>query len=441
MIFGVFGGVFWCQMIRWEMGDDLDAGAKGTGKGKGWPRRVGFDGAVVMVDKRADGRFSVRWREEGVWRRTTRAAEGVALSWAGEKARRLARGTGERWVRAGEAEAVDVLRGLARGEAAGWELGRLAAEVAGAVDRLGGVARLREAVDYFMVSGPGAVVVCSLGEALAVVRAEYDGSRAATRNTMRVALDHMRRVMDPEVRLADVSREMVEGFVFEGGRSVRTARNRLSQAGTFFSRCRELGFWPVARPLPTEAVRRPRLPDQAPVVFSPVEGEWLLAEVGRRCPRYLPYLVMAGWLGCRPSECLRVRWEALDLVHGVLHLSAEVVGKTARERWVPVEGEVLEFFRRWRAGLGVAPAGGDRVCLTRSREELSVVARGLGLAWPADVLRHSAITYQLQVLGNDFNLTAERMGNSPKIIVSNYRRPIPAGVGERWFGLLAGVFI
>jgi integrase len=401
-----------------------------------YPRRVGFEGAVVWVDKRGDGRFSLRWREGGAWKKTTRNEEGEALGFAEEKVRKLARGTGERWVKAWEGEALEALRRVA-GE---MDLGRLVGELAGSVEILGGdPARLREAASYYVSSGPGGVVDLTLYAALDVVRAEYDLSRGATRNTMRVALDGMRRLMG-DGRLAEVTREEVEKFVFEKGIGVRTSRNRLSQAGTFFGRCKALGFWPLARPLPTAAVKRPRLPDKAPEIFTPVQGKRLLARVMTDCPRYFSYLLLAGWVGCRPSECLRLRWEDVDFPHGTLHLSTEVVGKTARERWVPLDRRVvvgLRWARRfaWRDGRG---EGEDRICLTRAREELSKLARGMGLPWPADVLRHSAITYALQLSGNDYGRTAERMGNSPAVIESNYRRPVPGGFGEAWMGLLKG---
>jgi integrase len=356
------------------------------------------------------------------------------LGFAEEKVRKLARGTGERWVKAWEGEALEALRRVA-GE---MDLGRLVGELAGAVEILGGdPAKLREAASYYVSSGPGGVVDLTLYAALDVVRAEYDLSRGATRNTMRVALDGMRRLMT-DGRLAEVGREDVERFVFEKGIGVRTSRNRLSQAGTFFGRCKALGFWPLARPLPTAAVKRPRLPDKAPEIFTPAQGKRLLAGVMKDCPRYFSYLLLAGWVGCRPSECLRLRWEDVDFPHGMLHLSTEVVGKTARERWVPLDRRVvvgLRWARRFAARDGRGDAE-DRLCLTRAREELSKLARGMGLPWPADVLRHSAITYALQLSGNDYGRTAERMGNSPAVIEANYRRPVPGGYGEAWMGLL-----
>jgi hypothetical protein len=55
--------------------------------------------------------------------------------------------------------------------------------------------------------------------------------------------------------------------------------------------------------------------------------------------------------------------------------------------------------------------------------------------WPQDVLRHSYITYRLQVLKN-IDVVAEEAGNSPREIRDSYKRPIPPGVGEKWFAVV-----
>jgi integrase len=410
------------------------AGKKGGGKPA--PEVIRFGAAAVKIHRKADGRLDLIWREEGRERRTTRADAGEARSFAERKVRELEGKSGRQWIAPGEAEALAALRDLAAAEGIG--VGEFVGEIAAAVRALGkgGIRKLREAGAHYSESGAGSIVDRTLREALAIVRAEYDDARGATRSTMRTALDGMRRTM-PERRLLEVTRLDVEAFVLEGGRAIRTIRNRHGQASTFFARCRALGFWPPSKPIPTVAVRRPRLPDKAPEIFTPAQGKRLLARVAKDCPRYLRYLVAAGWCGCRPSECVRIRWEDLDLEHGILHLSAEAVGKTARERWVPLEPEVIAFFAEEKERL--APGGGDRLCITRSREELSKLARGMGIPWPADVLRHSAITFALQIAGNDYNKTAERMGNSPRVIESNYRRPIPAGYGRQWFALLEGI--
>lgn len=406
-------------------------GAKGK-SGEAWPRRVRYEGAEVVMTLRGDGRISLRWREEGSWKRTTKGDLDVALGFAERKARELAGKMGMQWIRPGDAEGVEALRRLA--VRASMSLGDVVSEVRAAAEVLGGVRKLRAAAEYYAGSGPGSVAEIRLHEALALVRAEYDFSRGATRNTMHVAIDHMTRTMD-DVPLAEVSKDEVEKFVFEKGKSVRTVRNRLSQAATFFGRCKALGFWPEVRPLPTVAIKRPRLPDKAPEIFLPHQGEKLLAAVRKECPRYLSYLIIAGWLGCRPSECMKLRWEDFDFPHGVLHLCTETVGKTSRERWIEMPKSVAKALKGIMEKIEDVE-GLDRVCLTHAREEISKLARGMEMKWPADVLRHSAITYELQRSGNDYNKTAEKMGNSPKVIEKNYRRPIPAGLAEKWLGLL-----
>ena len=52
--------------------------------------------------------------------------------------------------------------------------------------------------------------------------------------------------------------------------------------------------------------------------------------------------------------------------------------------------------------------------------------------WPSDVLRHSYGSYRLAVL-DGINKVASEMGNSPQIIVHNYRRPVSKADGKRWF--------
>lgn len=421
---GVNMGVFWCHLVSGL----VVVGMAAKKKADGWPRSVGFGGAVVMVDKRADGRFSLRWREAGAWKRTTRNDEGAALEWAGEKVRRLARGTGERWVSPGEGEAMEVLRRLG----GGMEVSRLVAEVAAAAEVLGGVDRMRDAAEFFVNHGPGAVEVVTLGEAVRRVSLDYEKSAPATTATMETAFRGLKRILGEDRELVTVSRIEMEGWVLEEGKSKRTAVNRLGQGATFFNRCRELGLWPASRPIPTDGIRRPRLDDVAPGIFNPTEGKILLKKVVAECPRYLPYLVIAGWLGVRPSECLRLRWVDVDFTGGWIHLCPRVVGKTNRERWVKMPTAIKDLLLSYQAEMDA------RVCITRSREELSKLARNMGLKWPDDVLRHSAITYELQRMGGDYNAVAEWAGNSPAVIRKNYRRPIPAGWADLWNALLKG---
>ena len=375
----------------------------------------------------------MRWREGGGWKDTTRKDEGEALRFAEEKVRELARATGRRWVSPAEGEALEALRGLARE----WEVegvGELVRVVAGSVRALGGLDRLREAAEYFRSHGPAGVEEVTLHAAIDLVVAEYVKAPTATRATMKGAGEGFKRAV-AERNLLQVKREDLDPYVFAAGLSKRTVRNRLTQTTTFFARFAALGWWPLARPLPTVGMKRPRLDDVAPGIFSPSQMKRFLKKVrASEEKRYLPYLLIAGWLGCRPSECLRLRRDAFDFKNGMLYLSPTVVGKTNRERWVPIPESLRPVLEEAVKG---ATAAGEAVCLKASRERLSVLARSMGMEWPADVLRHSAITYMLQREGNDYNRVAEWAGNSPKVIRDCYRRPIPAGWADEWLGLAA----
>ena len=296
---------------------------------------------------------------------------------------------------------------------------------------LGSLDLIEPAARYYATHGPKSVrEVITLGDAVSTLLRDYDNAPKITRNSMRN--EWLRFSTGREsMPLIEVTREMIEDHLRAQDWSPRTRRNAITRWATFFRRARELELWPRERPIPTDAIKRAKEADKAPEVFTPLQGKILLAAVREQCPRYLTYLLLAGWAGVRPSECLRLRWRDLDAAHGQLHLPVAVVGKTSRERWVSLVPDLVAALEKYRA----EPE--ERICLTSAREELSLLARKkLGLPWPVDVLRHSFITYRLQILGNIHDVS-EEAGNSPAIIRAHYRRPIPPGQGEQWFQLLS----
>jgi integrase len=394
--------------------------------GKAGDLSVTYGAVVVRIYPRADGQVAVSWREDGVRKRTTRATLEGAQEFARKTARAIDAAAGRRWMTPAQAERMAWLERIAGGAE---EVPGLLHDLERAVEVLGSPGRIFAAADYFVSHGPAGVRAVSVHEAARAVLAEYDHSPKVTRATMRQALNALMDSL-PDVPLTEVSREMLSAHVHKAGLGKRSVRNRLAQASTFFNRCRELGFWPAGRLIPTAGIKPPKLPDKAPGIFTPAHGKVMLRKTMADAPQYLTYLVTAGWLMCRPSECLRLRWENFDLDHAMLHLPAEVVGKTHRERWVPIPAALVPWLRIRRD-----VAASERVCLTTAREKLSKVARSHGIPWPKDVLRHSAITYRLQVLGS-IEEVAEEAGNSPSVIRSSYRRPIPPGWGKQWFDLL-----
>ena len=141
-------------------------------------------------------------------------------------------------------------------------------------------------------------------------------------------------------------------------------------------------------------------------------------------------------MGLRPSECLRLKWGDVLWDQRLLHVTAEVAGKTSRERWVPIQAAMVKLLKTAQATEAdhrLLRTG--KICRSTAQGVVSGLARGAGLTWPPNVLRHSGITYRLQVVGS-MDQVAEEAGNSPGVIRAAYRRPLPPGEGKKWFALL-----
>ncbi len=267
---------------------------------------VTYGTTTVRIDPRSDGRFAIYWREGGKAHRSTRAALEKARSFARDKARKLDASTGQRWITPAQSERLEWLEKIAGGQG---EVSGLLREIERAVKVLGSMELLGAAAEHYLSHGPAGVVSIGLHAAADQVLAEYDDSPPETRKTMKTALTDLKNSI-PDCELTAVTREMIAAHVQRPGLSKRTVRNRLSQTSTFFNRCRELELWPHQRPIPTVSIKAPKLDDKAPGIFNPTEGKILLRKTLAENPQYLSYLVYAGWLMCRPSECLRLRWPA-----------------------------------------------------------------------------------------------------------------------------------
>jgi integrase len=411
---------------------------------------VSYGAAEVRLYARADGATALSWREGGRARRTTRADRDKALRWAAKKVRELEKSTGARWVTPASAERLRAFEKLVvgtEGEPVADAAGRLLVDLQRAREVLGGsLSRVLEACRWFADQGPGAVVAMTLEAAVEAFLLEY--ARHHPSETLRPVRSELRSLLPAEGSgvLLGVSLEVLDAHVRrlvdgEERPADRTVGNRIAHWTLFFNHAQARGWWPEGRRHPAMLLKRPRKKDRPVGIFSPEEGEKLLQLVLAEQPQNLTYVLMAGWLGLRPSECARVGWDAFDFEAGHVHLSQAVVQKTLRERWVPLCPALVEIFRHvqarphlftpphWRAKKG-------RVCRSHAQEHVSALFRAAGERWEPDVLRHSRVTYRLQVLGGDVDRVAEESGNSPEVVRSDYKRPIRPGEGERWFEVL-----
>jgi integrase len=415
---------------------------------KVFPLTVSHGAGRVRIRKRANGFFDLTWREMGGNRKTTKTSEKKALAWAEEKAIELDAGSGSRWIHQGEADAMEALRKIA-GEEEG-AIRRLLDDVRGALAWLdGGKADLTTAARWYAENGPLKVERTTAAAAITRFLAEYQKAPRATLNTFTTELDAFAKRF-PHLLLMEVTHEMLAkwckrpllkfGVATGEAPAIRTEVNRITTWVTFMNRARDWNLLGSGKHA-ADLLRKPVLPDEGKQVFSIDQGRRLLEAVAEDV-RLLTYSLVAGWIGLRPSEVQRLRWVEPGGIEkggfdwkGYLHVSARVAGKNSSERFIPLDPRLEGILKRIFEASG--KKAGEKVCIHRAREFLSVQARAAGVCatWPPDVLRHSFCSYRIAVV-KSLEQVATEADNSPAILKSNYRRPVRHEDGLAWWDLL-----
>lgn len=159
-------------------------------------------------------------------------------------------------------------------------------------------------------------------------------------------------------------------------------------------------------------------------ILSPETFGKVLELVRAERPKGLPALVLSGFCGLRAQEADAQRWE--DIRETELNVS-QAKSRTPRNRHVPLCAAATAWLEVCRSERGLAGSPGG---LTATRSWL----KRRGFVLPQNCFRHSWISYRIAQCGDKARVATEA-GNSPEIIDSNYRRPVPAADAEDWFNL------
>jgi len=433
-VFGLFWPLFTCQDVSgWGMA------RQATDKRE----VVSFGAAKASVWLRGDGRWAVSWSEYGRGKSTTLKTKEAAMTRARKVVRGLVSGLGSTEVTVEEAEMLRVLRRVCGERQPMAVLG----EVEDALKRMKGVP-ISRAVTHWVASGMGEVNRVTVRKARDKFLDALEARSVWTKAGLRKEIDGLWKAF-PELVVCDLEAGFLEGWIARpkgDGEPVeaRFFNNRLATWMNFFNRCREWGFWPKGDKHPAEGIVKRKEPRRSVPIWTPGVAHALLDLAWAESRRQVPYLIIGCWLGLRPTEITRVRWELFDWVRGYVHLDLSVARKLQEERFVPINATARGLLERWLRGKGLwetALAGEltGKCCLVHDREIISGLARKRGIieGWPQDVMRHSYISYRI-ALGHSKHEIAEAAGNSEGVIRSRYRRPLMREDGERWFGVGLG---
>lgn len=195
--------------------------------------------------------------------------------------------------------------------------------------------------------------------------------------------------------------------------------------GLFFSFCLKQG-WTESNPLQRVNTKNAR--NKVPRLLTPSDLRQILNAAN---DNVRPAIAVQAFCGLRAAEVARLEWSDL-LPSGNIQIGSDKA-KTGRRRLTPVPTLLLKYLLSIRKSSGYifgGEKGGNVGTLQVSMKE---VRKSLpGLKWGRNALRASALSYRLAET-KDAAATALEMGNSPTVLLRDYRELTTAEEAKRWF--------
>ena len=211
--------------------------------------------------------------------------------------------------------------------------------------------------------------------------------------------------------IASVGLADVERWVFGQDWTPRTMRGYLADVRTLFHFAQRRGYvasvTPCAVELPAAAGDL-----EAPGIHTPGQVRAILETARRADLDVMRHLAVRYFTGVRSAEAHRLREENLLLDRGFLEVPA-IKAKTRRRRLVSIQPALT----RWLAlGGRLRPVSPDTI----RRVVRLAKCDGAPVPWPANVTRHSFVSYHLAAFENA-GKTALEAGHSETMLFAHYR--------------------
>lgn len=365
-------------------------------------------GNVKIEVRQIAGRWRFEWVENGKRRMASSASEEIAVRRARIKAQELDGGfpdlrdvPGDKLRAMGRILALDpTVEEL--GEFAGWLSAR---------------------------KGSGS----ALGDVVAAyLRAKERGRGLSDRWTQLLAWASKRLLLSfsPTSRMDAITTADLAAWVDGSGLAPRTKKTLRDFAVGLWKWAADHGHLPEGKTA-AERLGAVRVIRGTPETMEPEE----LAKALKACsPRFVPWLVLSAFGLLRSAELYATGdksplvWEDLLWERGIIRVRPETA-KTGRKRVAPLHPVLVAWLKPLRADGAICSGH------TPYREgETARLAKAIGWeSWPANVLRHSAISYRAAGVG--LGLAAMEAGNSESEARRSYNDAKTGEDSALWFGL------
>lgn len=172
-----------------------------------------------------------------------------------------------------------------------------------------------------------------------------------------------------------------------------------------------------------------------PIIWTPEQMEKALQWIWAHDRDLLAWFALACFQGTRPEELDRIDWNAIDLDRGLMRLEANQT-KDRRPRLNHLHPTLIAWLKLARDNK--SPLAWNTSARLR---RMKALRDALGLTeWPHDVCRHTFGSYFTE-LHHDVAKTSLEMGNSPKIVLRNYRELVTPEACQKFWSLTPDVVL
>jgi integrase len=227
------------------------------------------------------------------------------------------------------------------------------------------------------------------------------------------------------MNIATVTAMQIEDWLRRSKRGPRTRNNIRLSIVTLFNFAKARGYLP--KTVPTEADHVAKAKDRGGEIgtFTPAQLADLL-NIGDEEAKL--YFAIGAFTGLRSAELIRLEWEDVNFARGHIQVG-KAKAKTATRRLVPIQPNLEMWLAPYRANRGMIFAS------EHAAKRAIAQAKGAGIGWPNNVLRHSYATYRLAQC-KDAARVALEMGNSPQMLFRNYRELVDEKDAADWFNIV-----
>jgi integrase len=198
----------------------------------------------------------------------------------------------------------------------------------------------------------------------------------------------------------------------------------------FFSYCVKKGWLSLN---PVGRVSQQRVTAKAPRLLMPSDIKLILdASSGD----LRTAIALQAFCGLRSSEVARVRWTdvLLNESGNYIQIGADTA-KTSRRRLTPIPENLIAHLRSERRPEGFIYATGKGKPDSVQKPLVTLRKKLKGIPWGRNALRASALSYRLAQT-KDASATALEMGNSPAVLMRDYRELTTSTQAADWFNII-----